>query len=177
MAHFYSNKVFSFLQIQLSSLFVGNTHEDVDAGFGRIAEKLRRNDAETVPQLKNLLPINEDVKDMLDIKTWMLPELDEPKQHSCQHHFKFSRVDDKPSVSYKLLQPHAWIEMEPLFENVPKVKPKVLSPDYSKINIEKLEKQIKAMNYMFKDDSTISWWTDFLKCSEKVTEDQHSQSL
>ena len=46
------------LQVHLSFLIVGHTHEDVDAAFSRISEKLRRLDAETFYDLLGLLQKN-----------------------------------------------------------------------------------------------------------------------
>ena len=43
------------LQVHLSFLFVGHTHEDVDACFSHISKKLRMNDAETIPDLKKTI--------------------------------------------------------------------------------------------------------------------------
>ncbi|VDI09707.1 Hypothetical predicted protein [Mytilus galloprovincialis] len=50
-----------FNEVHLSFLPVGHTHEDVDAAFSRIAETLRRNDAETMPRLKEMLPNVKDI--------------------------------------------------------------------------------------------------------------------
>ena len=59
----------------LSFLLVGHTHEDVGARFSKIAEKLRKNEAETLPQLAALLPSVTELNHMLDIKAWLMPYL------------------------------------------------------------------------------------------------------
>ena len=87
---------------------MGHTHEDVDARFREITEKLRKNDAETLPQIAALLPSVTELHNMLNIKSWINPYLWDMEKHTEQHHFKFTRVDGSPRT-YKNLQNLGWI--------------------------------------------------------------------
>ena len=49
-------------QVHVSFLFVGHTHEDIDAAFHGVAEKFRRNDVETMSDLLSLLPETREIK-------------------------------------------------------------------------------------------------------------------
>ena len=152
------------LQVIMSFLFVGHTHEDVDAGFSKIAEKLRKTDAETVEELKKLLPDVQELEGMLDIKAWLSPHLATLSHHSGHHHFRFAMVDGKPAGFYKMQQHLPWTQMEgSLFNEYPRRRPQVLKPDYTRINLETLKKQIDLMSYLFKDAITIEWWTKYIE--------------
>ena len=149
----------------LSFLLVGHTHEDVDARFSKIAEKLRKNEAETLPQLAALLPSVTELNHMLDIKAWLMPYLWDMEKHTEQHHYKFTRVDGSPRTFYKNLQDHEWrIVEDSVITATPKGKPPTIRPDCSSINLDKLERQIKSMKYLFRNEKdTVKWWTDFIK--------------
>jgi hypothetical protein len=66
--------LFSF-QLHLSFFVVGHTHEDIDAGVSHIADKLRNNNAETVPKLLESLPDSRRVHGLYDIKNWLAPHI------------------------------------------------------------------------------------------------------
>jgi hypothetical protein len=140
------SQLFSFLflfQVHISFLFVGHTHEDVDAGFSRIGEFLRRNDAETVEDLLNTIPNSELLNNMFDIKSWLEPHLNLVSKHTAQHHFKFSKQSGKVIVEYKLHQAEEWSKQETtyLFKK-PDGKPKILKADVTKLDFERLQKLI-----------------------------------
>ena len=64
---------FSFnFQVHLSFLYVGHTHEDIDAAFSKVAEKLRKQEAETLHGLMSLLPNAKQTSGLYDIKNWFL---------------------------------------------------------------------------------------------------------
>ena len=60
--------VFVF-QVHLSFLYVGHTHEDIDAGISRMSETLKQSEAETLPELKAIIPDCHHLKGMYDIKS------------------------------------------------------------------------------------------------------------
>ncbi|XP_063438737.1 uncharacterized protein LOC134719703 [Mytilus trossulus] len=80
-----------FNEVYLSFLPVGHTHEDVDAAFSRIAETLRRNDAETMPRLKEMLPNVKDIEAIYDIRSWITSSLNDIRKHTKPLHYKFIR--------------------------------------------------------------------------------------
>ncbi|XP_045163687.2 uncharacterized protein LOC123528008 [Mercenaria mercenaria] len=153
-----------FDEVHISFLFVGHTHEDVDAGFSRIWEFLRRKDAETLEDLTNLLPNSELLNDMLDIKAWLEPHLNIISKHTVQHHFKFSKVSGETVVEYKLHQAEEWVKQDVTYLNsVPKGKPNILKQDYSKVDFLRLQNLINSIHFMFSDESKKRWWDKFLK--------------
>ena len=152
-------------------MFVGHTHEDVDAGFSRIGEYLRRNDAETLPDLVNLIPNSELLTDMFDIKSWLEPHLNIVSKHTAQHHFKFSKHSGNTLVFYKMHQAEEWLQQENTYlANIPKGKPNILRRDTSKIDMDKLQRQINSMTFMFSDVSKQEWWNKFIKQKCSVQE-------
>ena len=61
-----------FREVHLSFLLVGHTHEDIDAMFSKIANTLRRTDAETMTDLITLMPrVNLLHGGLFDIRKWI----------------------------------------------------------------------------------------------------------
>lgn len=144
-------------------MFVGHTHEDVDACFSKIAEKLKRNDAETIPELKQHLPNVTELDHMLDIRSWLLPSLAVVKKHTVPHHFRFLIKDAKVVGEFKFQQQSAWEQIPSVFRWLPKRKPSILRPNYDNIDIDRLQKQIESMKCFFSDETkTLKWWERFL---------------
>ena len=81
----------SFFKVHLSFLHVGHTHEDIDASFSQLSMKLRKADAETMPQLLSLLNGANQLRGLFDIKAWLEPCLNNIKKHSKPLHFKFNK--------------------------------------------------------------------------------------
>ena len=79
-------------QVYLSFLFVGHTHEDVDAAFSQISKRLRQEDVET--NFLAFLPEAKDVTVMSDMKTWLEPHLCQPLDHTASLHFRFQTIND-----------------------------------------------------------------------------------
>ncbi|CAG2253820.1 unnamed protein product [Mytilus edulis] len=104
----------TLIKVHLSFLPVGHTHEDVDAAFSRIAETLRRNDAETMPRLKEMLPNVKDIEAIYDIRSWITSSLNDI-QHTEQKwwggflgHLEKIR-DSLPYRRTKVLSKAKWI--------------------------------------------------------------------
>ena len=150
--------------MHISFLFVGHTHEDVDSCFSQISQKLKKNDAETLTALKQLLPKPTDLDNMLDIKTWLLPSLRKVEHHTAPHHYRFSRSGDKVCGHYKCQQHKVWEQLtDSFFIWTPKRKPSVLHPDTDHLDLDKLWTQITNMRYLFKDEnSVLRWWKSFI---------------
>ena len=93
----------NLLQVHVSFLYVGHTHEDIDAAFHCLADTFRRNDAETLPDMMNLLRNREEIKGgIYDVRSWLSETLNEPKKHTAPHHFKFYRdAEGVVRASYK----------------------------------------------------------------------------
>ena len=150
-------------QVHLSFLIVGHTHEDVDAGFSKISEKLRRNDAETLDSLIDLLPKPALLDQLFDFKAWVDPYFSIIEAISEPLHYKINRVADSVKVYCKGLHNQEWITMDYMvLSQKPKGKPKTVRPDFTKFNFDKMLKQINTIRHMFKGgEQTLMWWTEF----------------
>ena len=87
----------------MSFLIVGHTHEDIDAGFSKIAETLRKTDAHTLVRLLHLLPNSEQTKGLYDIKKWMEPYINNIMHHSKPLHFQFKKNFDRETEGNSIL--------------------------------------------------------------------------
>lgn len=164
-------------------MFVGHTHEDVDAGFGHISRHLKVTDVETYDQLLQLLPDSMALESMYDIKTWLEPHLSTPQHHTQPLHFRFKYVNDNTvKVQYKGLHDHPWEELEPgffkSFENgkkyMPTGKPKRKKPDFENIDFSRMKKQIRSIEHLFSDAESGLWWNDFFNKIAKSS-NQHQE--
>ena len=98
-------------QVHISFLFVGTTHEGVDSCFSRISQRLKKNDAETIPALKQFLPNVKELENMLDIKTWLLPSLRPVTHYTAPHHYSFTRSGGKVCGQYRCQQHKDWVNL------------------------------------------------------------------
>ena len=168
-------------QIYISFLFVGHTHEDVDAAFSQIAKTLRQHDVETFDDLLHMLPNGNDVNIMFDVKKWMDPHLVEPEKHTGPLHFRFKAVGESDvQVHHKNLFNHPWEDYPSGFfksylngkKFLPSGTPNQLSPDLDRMDLDRIKKQIKCISYLFSNPENIEWWNSFL---ESLTNKQKQQ--
>lgn len=161
-------------QIHLSFLYVGHTHEDIDAAFSRIAEQLRRTEAETLPELLKILgPSGRTMRGLYDLREWMSPHLVTISHHSKPHHFKFEQCENGNCKNfYKGNNDDPWKELESLFKEtggsvrLPAGKPKLTEPNFEHLNTARLEKSIESWSILFsdhRDGNKYRWWKKFLK--------------
>ena len=168
-------------QVHLSFLYVGHTHEDVDAAFSKIADTLRRSDAETIPELQKLLPNVEEVIWQYDIREWLLSNINDIRKHTKPLHYKFVRDpnNDKVQFSYRENQNNPWKNVESgiLKRNkknmvqLPTNVPKLVEPTFDKIKIENLEKKISFWQCLFSDqleNTQLTWWKDFINKMKRI---------
>ena len=140
----------------------------MDARFSKIAEKLRKNDAEIIPDLKNLLSNVEEVDSMLDIKAWMEPYLIQMSHHTWQHHYKFMNIDGEVACKYKVNQSSTWTQLDTqLVSQHPPRQPNILDPTFDHIDYHRLKKQVQAANYLFSSSEKVNWWNNFIVRLEK----------
>lgn len=83
-----------FLQVYLSFLVKGHTHEDIDQHFSKISHHLRKSNAMTLPQLQQAIvgsftgTINAEILGaVFDIKSWIGEYLNDIQNHSFPHQF------------------------------------------------------------------------------------------
>ena len=163
-------------QVHLSFLFVGHTHEDIDAAFSRLAEKLRKTDAITIDQLQSLLPAKR-LSGLFDIKQWMLPNINNIAKHTKPLHFKFSRdANDRIVFQYNSRANSIWITApNQMLNGLPKGKPTILKPpNFQKMNIKDIQKNIDRVSYLFRNKDEETDWKNLLKYLEKVSTEEKS---
>lgn len=86
------------IQIKVSFLMVGHTHEDIDQMFSRFSTSLMRHKVHTLSCLIELLPkafqkpnvTAERISNILNYREWFLPHLNPVAEHSKPHVFKFT---------------------------------------------------------------------------------------
>ena len=113
---------------------VGHTHEDIDALFGNLGKWLRKHNALTVPgifmylydvSLLYYLPLallqgcrecNKGVKicsiikEVMDVKAWLLPCTEQLHNHSHPHIFKFYKCKNgSTEMKYKRWNHDEWL--------------------------------------------------------------------
>lgn len=77
----------------ISFLMVGHIHEDIDSRFSKVADKLRRNDAETLDDLVALLPSVTVINYVYDVRTWIQDSICDLRKHTRPLHYKFRSND------------------------------------------------------------------------------------
>lgn len=165
----------------MSFLYVGHTHEDVDAGFSHIAEKLRKTDVEVIDDFVKILPKPEMISVMFNVKEWLAPEIKHLTGISVPLHFRFLRVDDKIVTYYKGQQSSAWIPFtENVLKRIPEGEPSLLQPDYNKLEIDKQLKQVETVQNFFRKSSSLTTWKDFygdIESGKRIPSDNHRWTL
>ncbi|XP_053381316.1 uncharacterized protein LOC123543812 [Mercenaria mercenaria] len=157
-----------FKEVYMSFLPVGHTHEDVDAAFSKISEKLKVKDAETIPQLVNIIPDSEELDNMFNVKTWLEPCFNDISQISKPLHFKFYNYDGTTRTCYKGIHTEPWQTLDfNVLAYTPKGQPDKLEPKYDKINIERVKRQVSALQNYFTHSTSYNWWIEFLNSLER----------
>ncbi|KAK3099791.1 hypothetical protein FSP39_009712, partial [Pinctada imbricata] len=151
-------------KVHLSFLYVGHTHEDIDAGFSKIADTLRRNEAGTIPRLLSLIPNMKQLRGLYDIKSWISPSLNVFSHHTKPHHFRFSKDGNNIKTEYKGNHNSIWRQFpSSILKHPPGGIPKILLPQaIHKFNLEAIDKNIDRAKFLFTDQSQVSWWKRFI---------------
>lgn len=166
--------MFSYsFQIQLSFLYVGHTHEDIDAGFSRISDSLRQYEAETLPDLLQLLPEVTLIKGgMFNVSGWLDPHISAIKKHTVPLHYKFMFDGNSYRVLYKGQQSQVWKRLSTsMLQRMPQGEPVLIPPDFSKVNIEKKCGVLGAWKNLFTEDtqeSSYMWWKTWLNDLKQI---------
>lgn len=163
-------------------MVVGHTHEDIDAAFSKISEKLRTKDAETLPTLLKIIPDVSEIKFLYNIRDWLIPVINNFKQHTDPLHYRFKRDTqaDVVNIYQKKTQDKPWVKLtfgafsydnkgKPI---LPKGVPQLVQPSFErKINTKRLNSCISSWNCLFRDQiqqTSKIWWTNFVKYLEKM---------
>ena len=139
---------------------VGHTHEDIDAAFSVIAEKLRTHEAETLPELLDIVSNCEEIGSVFDVRGWVLNYINKITKHTRQLHFRFTMGENGEVQNlYKSKLHTAWKTMKNILIAIPPGNPKTVSPLYQNLNLENIKKALKSWECLF---AQYSWWETFL---------------
>ncbi|CAG2216886.1 unnamed protein product [Mytilus edulis] len=129
--------------------------------FSKIVDSLRRNDAEKIPELLDLLPNPSNLIWQYDIRNWLQPFIADVRKHIKPLHYRFTmdEVSNKIKLCYKSNHAGPWkISTSGMFMfndkgevELPKGVPKVSTPVFDKIFIEKIESGINDWKCLFTD--------------------------
>lgn len=137
--------------------------------------KLRKCDAETMPKLLSLLNGAKQLRGLFDIKTWLEPCLNNIKKHSKPLHFKFSRdISQKVVMQYRANSSRPWIPTEEtMLHSIPTGKPQLLlPPNFHKIDIAVIKKNIEKQQYNMSGEGEYNWWLQYLEYLKLVKDNK-----
>ncbi|XP_035662490.1 uncharacterized protein LOC118406535 [Branchiostoma floridae] len=158
--------------IQLSFLFVGHTHEDIDQMFSRVADKLRHQEAHTPEQLINMMPECSRLRGLYNIRDWLKPSIPTIQGQSQPGQFRFRLSKEDPDVVdmfYRKGQGQPWNKLKNgMFKRSesgkpdrPKGVPKIIPVSFENrnINAQKLldEQLPKWLPYLDSDQEQFVW--------------------
>lgn len=170
-----------FKKVRLSYLMVGHTREDIDQMFSRIAEALRRSNAVTLDQLRNVIhnsytpsPSTIYRENIFDIKSWLRPYIATLKHHSNPHAFRFIlNGQGQVEMSYRnwaIASKKEWLPKEGPFhimEVMPEGYPPLLRPDNLRTpTAEIMEGALKHVAVRM-SPIELNWWNEFVKNERK----------
>ena len=150
----------------MSFLYVGHTHEDIDAAFSVIADNLRKKSAETITDLRTMLHNNKLVHGLYNFRVWIETSISNIKGHSRPLHYKFSKTPLGVKGFYKKVHDMPWIAMtQNILQSVPEGNPKILIPP----RIDQIEvKNISKVISKAKDSLTPSKFEEMLEFLKKI---------
>lgn len=176
-----------FLQVHLSFLMVGHTHEDVDAAFSKIANSLRINDAETYPDLVKLLPNCNEIVWLYNVRDWLSPYINDIRKHTKPLHFKFCRDQQTNDVSfcYKARNENPWKSEHGLLHRkgngkvkLPTGVPKLILPTFNNVPIQNLEARLPYWQCLFSDqvsNTQFNHWKQHIHHLKKLRDNVNFQ--
>ena len=149
--------------------------------FSRIAEALRRTNAVTLEQLRNVIhnsytpsPYTIYRENIFDIKSWLRPYTATLKHHSNPHAFRF-KLNEQGQVemtyrNWAMANKKEWLPKESpfvLMEQLPEGTPALQRPDNSRCpTIETIEGALKHVAVRMTPQE-IGWWKAFVDNERK----------
>ena len=158
------------LQIKLSFLPVGHTHEDVDQMFSRFSLYLEKHDAVTPGELASALqasytPMPQicEIMETYDIKDLFQPHLEDIHGHTGPHHYRFRLVGEEVEFKYKNWSTDK--EWLPVSENIRIFKPdcsiptscRLVPPKAEDLGLEKLMNDIRHQPAYISPTQCLEW--------------------
>lgn len=141
--------------------------------FSCISRQLLRNDTHTIPSLASQIqqsysptPDFVQLSEIFDVKGWLMGHFeDKISGHIYPHQFQIVRNGEgKTCLYYRLWSTcSTWKPKNGiiLVKQLPTSKPKEVSQDFSKINLDKLEHDLTKYRLNFSDND-MKWWKAFL---------------
>lgn len=138
---------------------VGHTHEDIDACFSKVADKLRRNDAETLDDLIALLPSVTVINYVYDVRTWIQDSICDLRKHTRPLHYKLRSNDAIVETFYKGKYDSPWKKLEGGIlarDNNHKIRtirgsPKLSQINFDGIGLQKISSHLNHWKCLFSD--------------------------
>lgn len=131
--------------------------------FLSLQQKLRKVDAETLPQLQRVLNVGRILHGLYDIKDWLSPCINQYYHHSKPLHFRFQDTDgNQASVSYGENSERPWKTiLQNLLTSIPRGTPEILIPlNFHNINFSGQRNNIEKYRYQFSNQSFYKWWME-----------------
>lgn len=131
--------------------------------FLSLQQKLRKVDAETLPQLQRVLNVGRILHGLYDIKGWLSPCINQYYHHSKPLHFRFQYTDgNQASVSYGENSERPWKTiLQNLLTSIPRGTPEILIPlNFHNINFSGQRNNIEKYRYQFSNQSFNKWWME-----------------
>ena len=141
---------------------VGHTHEDIDGMFGCFSKKLKRQNATTMDELKDVLSASETYRnpvsthiindELIDVKSLLESHLEPIQNHTQPHIYRFRKeMNGIVSVQYKWWSTTKTYHPEdkslqilrPSILTAPKAS--LVMPSFDHIDVKRLTKDIKAI--------------------------------
>jgi hypothetical protein len=114
------------------------------------------------------LPNTEQIDNIYDVSGWLSPHINDIRSHSKPLHFKFKNTGHNSVEGYyKGKNDEPWISLKStVLKRIPSGKPKLVSPDFDKIGIDRIENRLSQWACLFHDqvESTeLMKWKEYVK--------------
>lgn len=154
----------------MSFLMVGHTHEDIDQFFSRVSTRLKKTNVPTLDALLDTIPKSfnkgvttaERLQPIYSSKEWLGPCLEDISQHSRPHVFRITKgLDGRALISTKMWSSSPeWISpcgSPHLLTHHPDGIPAIITPNFEKVDLPRLGKQIMKMKPFLTAEAMETW--------------------
>ncbi|XP_070536890.1 uncharacterized protein [Ptychodera flava] len=180
-------------EIMMSFLMVGHTHEDIDQRFSKYSQKLKENDAKTMPELAKVLENSTDpqpeitiLQTVWNIRDWLLPHLEEIHNQSFPHVYRiYLASNGEVKVQYKNWstdfnwQPEDGLleifKKENGLQSIPEGYPDIAPMTFDDAEIRKVRQSIAKSKDVL-SFAQFEWWRTFLDSPKTETVTMSNQT-
>ncbi|XP_071125906.1 uncharacterized protein [Mytilus edulis] len=171
-----------FYEIQLSFLYVGHTHEDIDQIFSVFSDRLRHTDATTVPELHQNLYNAQELHGCYNVSGWLDPCIAGVKSHSKSNIFRYRYDEANKSVNvyYRKNSEQPWKTLRRGFFKVrpnglpllPNSNPPVLMVSFHLLDMDVLKKGNSIWSTYLTQEARL-WWTNKLSFIQNMQSNKY----